>query len=173
MGFLPGSKQLLGVKNRQLFAVDRDSGQTRPLMSLPDSFGTDVLQSFVISPDGKRVRFATRDNKMWESNLDGSPIRPFLPQHTELMCCGTRSADGNLFVLSSQGREGDNLWAVSERGLPFYRVVSPPVQLTNGPMPFRYSTVSKDGKQIFALGETMRGELSVYTTHSHRNFALT
>jgi len=33
-------------------------------------------------------------------------------------------------------------------------------------MPFRFSTVSKDGKQIFALGETMRGELSVYDAQS-------
>lgn len=109
MQFLPGGKQLLGIKNKEVFAVDRDSGQTRPLMSLPDSFGSDLLQSFAISPDGKRVRFATRDNKMWESNLDGGRIRPFLPQNTELMCCGTWSADGNLFVFSSRGREGDNL----------------------------------------------------------------
>ena len=166
MQFLPGGKQLLGIKNRQMFAVDRDSEQTRPLMSLPDSFGTDVIESFAISPDGKRVRFATRDNKMWESNLDGSRMRPFLPHDTELMCCGNWSADGDLFVFSSRGREGDNLWAVTERGLPFYRVVSPPVQLTNGPMPFRYSTVSRDGKQILALGETTRGELSVYDAQS-------
>jgi len=67
-----------------------------------------------------------------------------------------------MFVFSSQGRESDNLWAVTERGLPFYRLASRPIQLTNGPVPFRFSTVSKDGKQIFALGETKRGELNVY-----------
>jgi Tol biopolymer transport system component len=33
-------------------------------------------------------------------------------------------------------------------------------------MPFRYSTVSRDGKQILALGETMRGELNVYDTQA-------
>jgi Tol biopolymer transport system component len=167
MQFLPGGNRFLAIQGRQLFIVDRDGGQKRQLMSLPESFPTDDIHSFAVSPDGARIRFSTSDSKMWESNLGGGGMRPFLPDHGEPMCCGSWSADGNIFVFSSAGREGDNLWAVTERGLPFYRVASKPVQLTNGPIPFRYSTVSKNGKKIFALGETLQGELSVYDAQVH------
>jgi WD40 repeat protein len=119
-----------------------------------------------ISPDAKRVRFNDVENRVWESNLDGSGQHQILQGLKETICCGTWAPDGKLFVFSSEGTQRDSLWAVTESGFPFYRVLSSPVQLTDGPVSFRYSAVSKDGRQVFAIGETKQAELSVYDAES-------
>jgi WD40 repeat protein len=59
-----------------------------------------------------------------------------------------------------------NLWADPESGLGPYHFVSQPVQLTYGPISFIWWSPGKDAKQIFALGETLHGELVVRDTES-------
>jgi WD40 repeat protein len=71
-----------------------------------------------------------------------------------------------IFAFASLGNDGYNLWGVTGSGWSPYRSVSRPARLTNGPLQFQFSIPSKDGKQIFALGETSRGELSVYDAKS-------
>jgi Tol biopolymer transport system component len=170
MQYLPASDRYVYVSDGQLFAENRDSTDERRLMVLPKGFSNtgdlSVRFSFSISPDGKRTRFSAGGDKMWESQLNGTGVRRFLPEHKGLVCCGSWSPDGKVFVFASADVEGNNLWAVTERGFPFYRLGSPPIQLTNGPVPFRFSTFSKAGNQIFAMGETMRGELSVHDAKS-------
>jgi Tol biopolymer transport system component/DNA-binding winged helix-turn-helix (wHTH) protein len=167
MQYIPASDQYVYVSDGQLVAENRDSTDARRLMPLPKGFSLNSANSsFSISPDGKRTRFSTGGDKMWESQLDGSGLHRFLPEHKELMCCGSWSPDGKIFAFASEDMERYDLWAVTERGFPFYRLVSPPVQLTNGPVQFRFSTFSKAGNQIFAMGETMHGELSVYDAKS-------
>jgi hypothetical protein len=41
-----------------------------------------------------------------------------------------------------------------------------PIQLTNGPLSYRSAIASRDGKQIFAVGMKMRGELVRYDVNS-------
>ena len=43
-----------------------------------------------------------------------------------------------------------------------------PVQLTSGPIQFTAPLPSKDGKQIFAVGEQLRGELTRFDRKSQR-----
>jgi DNA-binding winged helix-turn-helix (wHTH) protein/Tol biopolymer transport system component len=167
MQYLPANDRYVYVHDGQLFTENRDSTDARRLMPLPKGFSLYSGNfSFSISPDGKRTRFSTGGDKMWESRLDGTGLHRFLPEHKELMCCGIWSPDGNTFVFASEDVERDNLWAVTERGFPFYKLVSNPIQLTNGPLPFRFSTFAKAGNQIFAMGETKRGELSAYDAQS-------
>ena len=144
---------------RRVFEANVDGSESRALMSLPGDLGS----SFAVSPDGKRIRFATADSKMWESNLDGSGMHRLFPEHNERFCCGRWSPDGRLFLFASEDRGRANLWALMETG---YGPRPKPVKLTNGPIEFRLSTVSRDGKQIFAVGDNQRGELSVYDASS-------
>ena len=62
---------------RRVFEANVDGSESRALMSLPGDLGS----SFAVSPDGKRIRFATADSKMWESNLDGSGMHRLFPEH--------------------------------------------------------------------------------------------
>ena len=167
MEFLPGSNQIVYIpapdRNR-LFVAKLDGSEARPLMSLPGEIGL----SFAISPDGKRVRFATTDNKMWESHLDGTGLHRILAEFNEPVCCGHWNKDGRLYVFASQEKDGYNLWGVSESTFLGYRSISRPVRLTNGPISFRFSITSRNGRQIFARGELLRGELSIYDANSGR-----
>lgn len=163
--FLPGGKQIVYTQAsdpKRLFVAEVDGIGSRTLMSLPGDIGL----SLSFSPDGKRTRFATADGKLWESGSDGSGMHRFLPEHKEPVCCGNWSRDGRLYVFASRDQDGYNLWAVAGSGWVPYHFLSRPVRLTNGPIHFRFSIPSRDGKQIYALGQTQRGELNVYDSGS-------
>ena len=163
--FLPSSKQVVYTQSsdlKRLFTAKLDGSEARPLMSIPGEIGS----SLAVSPDGDGIRFATSDGKMWESRLDGTGMHRFLPEHKEPLCCGNWSRNGKLFVFASLDSDGYNLWGVTGSASSPYRSVSRPARLTNGPIQFQFSTPSTDGKQIFALGKTLRGELSVYDAKS-------
>jgi len=169
--YLPASDRLIyqTENDHQLFTEKRDGTDVRKILRLPkEFFGNWPNYSFAVSPDGQRARFNNVGNQMWESAIDGSSQHRILIEHKGTMCCGIWSPDGKLFVFSSEDRERDNLWAITERGFPFYRLSSQPVRLTDGPISFRYATVSEDGKRIFARGETKRGELNVYDAESRK-----
>jgi DNA-binding winged helix-turn-helix (wHTH) protein/Tol biopolymer transport system component len=164
--FLPSSKRIVYTNPsdlRSLLTVNSDGSEARPLMSLPGETGSSVA----VSPDGNRIRFATSDGKMWESRLDGTGLHRFLAEYKEPMCCGNWSRNGKLFVFASLDSHGYNLWGSTWSGWSPYRSDSRPAQLTNGPIQFQYSIPGPDGKQIFALGGTLRGELSVYDAKSN------
>ena len=78
------------------------------------------------------------------------------------MCCGQWSRDGSLYVFASPAEGIYNLWAVTDSVSSRFLRHARAVQLTNGPISFQSGTPSNDGKQIFAIGYTDRGELSVY-----------
>ena len=161
MALLPGSDRIVYVQfhdRTHLLTAKRDGSDPRPLMTLPGEIGT----SLAISPDGRRVRFMTADSKMWESQLDGGGMHRFLPQVQEPVCCGKWSPDGKMYIFAAQEQGVYDLWAVEGSSLLPYRSRPQPVRLTNGPIQFQFATVNKDGRRIFALGETQRGELSVF-----------
>lgn len=167
--YVPLSNRLIQINwdDGQVYTESRDGKDTRKILRLPKEFLRNWdHSSFSVSPDGKRARFSIEGNEVWESNLDGSGQHRILRGLKEPMCCGSWAPDGNLFVFSSEGTQRDNLWAVTEGGFPFHRVLSSPVQLTDGPASFRYAAVSKDGRQIFAIGETKQAELNVYDAES-------
>ena len=163
--FVPGSNKLLydeAAHPKQFFMADLDGSNARSAFSAPDD-----IHEYNVSPDGKTVRFAGTGGRIWEFGLDGSGIKPFLPEHSRPMRCGRWSNDGRTYAFVSEDPEARNLWALAERGWPGLRVASKPVQLTNGPISFTGPTFSRDGKQIFAYGETRRGELAIYEPATH------
>ena len=75
--------------------------------------------------------------------------------------CMNWTAGNKLFLLISPKDGVSNVWAISESGRLRGREPQP-VQLTFGPVSFQCTVASKDGKQVYALGRTGRGELSIY-----------
>jgi Tol biopolymer transport system component len=162
---VPGGNKLLydeAYHPKQFFIADLDGNNARSAFSAPDD-----IRGYSVSPDGRMVRFGTRGGRIWESGLDGSGMSRFLPEHRRRLYCGVWSADGHTYAFGSEDLEGINIWAVSERQVFGHNRVSSPVQLTYGPVMFGAPTFSKDGKQMFAYGETRHGELAIYDMSSH------
>ena len=125
-----------------------------------------------VSPDSKRVAFfAARKDfgiDIWEIGIDGAyayrvliggqdgnPKQVFSPKWTP---------DGKYLGFVAGGIVGrSDLWVLPERG-PFLRSNSKPLRLTHGPLSYTSFTLSRDGKQIFAAGRQMRGELVQYSS---------
>ena len=166
MQFLPGTDQVTYVKQNQLYAANRDGTAVHRLMDFPANYGA-PLCAYAISPDRKMIRFPGRLWQIWQSNLNGSAVRQFLPKFPAAMHGEGWSRDGKLYIFDQVVYTATSLWAVAERTFPFRTLDSKPVQLTNGPLAFPAATVSRDGKQIFAVGESLRGELNVYDARAH------
>ncbi len=162
MQFLPGTSQITYVKQNQLYAANRDGTGSHRLMDFPSNYATPMWAQYTISPDAKMIRFPGRQWQIWQSNLDGSVLRQFLPKFSEAMYGVGWSRDGNMYIFDQLVYTATSLWAVTEKTLPFRTFDSKPVRLTNGPLAFSAATVSNDGKQIFAIGESLRGELNIY-----------
>jgi len=163
-GFLPGSSQVVYVQPSDflhLYASDYDGGNAHPLLQLPRDPPTLMM---AISPDGSTIRYITVDGKIWESRLDGTQ-KHFLSQAFQEIACEDWTAGNKLFLFASRKEQVSNVWAISQSGwLPSRE--PKPVQLTFGPVSFECVVGSKDGKQIYALGRTLRGELSIYDSRA-------
>jgi DNA-binding winged helix-turn-helix (wHTH) protein/Tol biopolymer transport system component len=164
MQFLPGTNQITYVKQNQLYAANRDGTGAYRLTDLPSNYSTLMWAQYTISPDARMIRFPGRLWQIWQSNLQGGVVRQFLPRFPEAIYGQGWSRDGKLYVFDQLLYTASSLWAVCERRFPFRTFDSKPVQLTNGPLGFPAATVSNDGKQIFAIGESLHGELNVYDT---------
>ena len=158
--FLPSSSQVVYVQPSDflhLFASDIDGGNAHPLLQLPHD---PVTLYFAISPDGSTIRYDTADGKIWESRIDGTQKHVLSHAFRETNCMDW-SAGNKLFLFTSPSDGVSNVWAISESGRLRGREPQP-VQLTFGPVSFQCAVASKDGEEIYALGRTRRGELSIY-----------
>jgi Tol biopolymer transport system component/DNA-binding winged helix-turn-helix (wHTH) protein len=158
--FLPGSSQIVYVQSSDflhLFASDIDGGNAHPLLQLPRD---PVTLHFAISPDGSTIRYDTADGKIWESRIDGTQ-KHVLSQAFRETNYMDWTAGNKLFLFISPKDGVSNVWAISESGGLLGREPQP-VQLTFGPVSFQCAVASKDSEQIYALGRTRRGELSIY-----------
>jgi Tol biopolymer transport system component/predicted Ser/Thr protein kinase len=114
--------------------------------------------SFSWSPDGKTARY-TRNRKLWELSSDGTNPHELLHSWaaTHGICCGSWSPDGDFYIFLA-GRASE-IWALDERRSLFGRPSGEPFQLTSGAIPWAEPAFSKDGKTIFASGNTENGQL--------------
>jgi Tol biopolymer transport system component len=120
------------------------------------------------SPDGLRLRYSVQNSAdgttaLWEVGVDASDAHPLLPGWTgaENPCCGVFTPDGRYFVFQADG----NIWARRE-ARDFLRVGASPVQLTFGPIVFSGVRPSRDGRQLFAVGDQRKGKLARYDAAS-------
>lgn len=112
------------------------------------------------TPDGKHIRFE-RDGKLWEIAPDGADLHPLLPDFKEAgeQSNGRWSLDGRYYFFLVGGL-GGQIWGINEQKRFPWQSKSEPFQLSSGPLHWGVPVPGKDGKTIFATGETDAGELS-------------
>jgi eukaryotic-like serine/threonine-protein kinase len=143
-----------------LWVARNDESQPRKILS-----ENGVLNWIRFSHDGQRIRFSAFDeehnsNALWEAHADGSHVQPVLAGWDA--CCGSWTPDGKYFVFASSRGGNWNLWAMREKGEWWRKTDPEPVRLTVGQMNSISPLPSTDGKTIFFIGSTPRGELVRY-----------
>ncbi len=153
----PDGKMLAYAEGSELFLARSDGTESRKLVSLE---GRGFYLAW--SPAGDKLRFTlndkkTRGNSLWEVSTQGTNLHPLFPGWHDPPdeCCGKWTADGKYFVFQARGQ----IWAISEnRSFP-YLSANKPVQLTSSPLGLFTPLPSKDGKKLFIVGRSYRGEL--------------
>lgn len=142
-------------ENHDLCQMRSDGSE--PHMLAPLGAGGDI-SSFNIAPNGQTIRFA-RDKKFWEMSVNGSNLHELFPgwHATSQKCCGAWSANGEFFFFVA-GPESQ-IWALDDRRSLIHRPSGQPFQVTSSPLRWGHVVPSKDGRSLFSLGSTRRGEL--------------
>ena len=159
-------QQLAYGDGGDLYVAKADGSEPRGVASLAAG---SIISAVVWSPSGKQLRFDSSEgfgpdigqHQLWEVNADGSNLHRLLTGwHTPPdECCGTWSADGRYFLFESQGQ----IWELP-RSNGFLREPAKPIPLTSSPMRLSSPVAGKDGKKLFVVGATYRGELTRYDT---------
>jgi eukaryotic-like serine/threonine-protein kinase len=153
----PDGKKLVYGNGRGLFLARSDGTEPHKLVSVAGAFAP------AWSPDGSELRFSVEDpktggNSLWEVSAEGTNLHPLLPgwHDPPNECCGKWTANGRYFVFQSQGQ----IWLLPEKGGLLRKVAVKPLQLTSSPMTLAWPLPSSNGKKLFVVGRTLRGELA-------------
>ncbi|HVO78533.1 MAG TPA: protein kinase [Candidatus Bathyarchaeia archaeon] len=160
-GFFPDGRIVFG-SGTDFYAAEKDGSDPRKLFTASGHVGEPQ-----VAPDGERIAFNSfgeSDVSVIVSKLDGKTIR-----RIPASCCARWTPDGRYIVFSNVDAARKDLWALSAKA-GIFRGPQQPVRLTNGPLSYGGSGVvlSGDGKRIFAIGKTLRGELVRYDTKLKR-----
>lgn len=145
----------------ELFVANADGTDAHKLTSVKG----DIL-NITWSPDSSRLRFNASETAgsvgqqlEWEVSTSGTDLhRLFEGWHNPPNeCCGRWTPDGKYFVFQSGGQ----IWAVAQKGSLFGSAPQP-VALTSSPLTLSSPVLSKDGRKLFVVGQTYRGELMRY-----------
>jgi eukaryotic-like serine/threonine-protein kinase len=161
----PDGKGLAYTSLGDLFVAKADGTESRKLLSVKG----DILH-VVWSPDSANLRFdssetagAVGQTLAWEVSLEGTDLHRLLAgwHKPPDECCGRWTADGKYFVFQSKSQ----IWALPrKRG--FLHSEPQPILLTSSPLSLSSPLPSKDGKRLFVVGQTYRGELMRYDPKS-------
>lgn len=144
-----GSRLAYGTSTGDIFVVRSDGTEEHKLAS-PGGF----IRSLAWSPDGSRLRFS-KDGVLWELATDGSTLRQLLPGWTSSSPqLGQWAQDGRYYFVSD-----GQIWALDPRPHFGRMPAAEPIQLTSGPIAWSRPVPGRDGRTIFALGRSRRGEL--------------
>jgi DNA-binding winged helix-turn-helix (wHTH) protein/WD40 repeat protein len=154
------------TRGNALFVAEKDGSDPRKLIEFarpayfprvaPDGSRIDVMLCCDGAPPVlQQITLATLRSRQVLGSTSGT-----LDKH----CCNW-TPNGKFLVFSSADNGRSDLWALPKSGgaLRGDRV---PLRLTNGPISYTGPVVSRDGKQIFAVGSTLRGELVRYDEKS-------
>ncbi len=179
---LGGSPRKLGDLIAETAALSPD-GRLLAFTNLGDLFiakadGTDPRKCISVhgdildiawAPDSSRLRFDSSETvgtvgqqMEWEVSADGSGLHRLLEgwHNPPDECCGKWTPDGSYFVFQSQGQ----IWALPHR--TFLHPRPQPIVLTSSPMTLSSPLPGADGRKLFLVGRTYRGELIRYDSKS-------
>jgi len=163
----PDGKSLAYTSLGDLFLAKPDGTEPRKLVSVNGD-----IRNVTWSPDGTRLRFDSSETAGTvglqierEVYVDGGGLHPILAGWHDPPdeCCGKWTADGKHFIFQSQGQ----IWALAKNARLFESNPAP-IQLTSSPMTLSSPVPSKDGKKLFVIGRTYRGELERYDSKAAR-----
>jgi Tol biopolymer transport system component/DNA-binding winged helix-turn-helix (wHTH) protein len=173
-----GKTVLYSTLHGDLYIIPSEGGEPRLLLTSLAAPGIPLgVYSLAWSPDGKRIRFV-RNERYWEVSIDGKNSHEILPNwHSSnpkyFMGSGHWTPDGNsfLFLAGSSGfsqnlAAGQQIWALDERRTWLHRSNPEPVPLTTGGTIWGGTVISRDGKALYSVGFTLRGELVRYDAKS-------
>ncbi|HUD63151.1 MAG TPA: protein kinase [Candidatus Sulfotelmatobacter sp.] len=161
----PDGKSLVYTSLGEVFLAKADGTQSRKLLGVKG----DIL-NVVWAPDGGHLRFDSSETAgtvgrqlVWEASADGTGLHRLLEGWREPPdeCCGRWTADGKYFVFQSGGQ----IWALPKTP-GFLHSESSPILLTSSPLTLSSPLPSKNGKKLFMIGQTYRGELTRYDSKS-------
>lgn len=157
--------QILAYTNLgDLFLAKADGSDPHKLLGVKGD-----IQNVTWSPDSSRLRFDSSETVgtvgqqiEWEVSSDGSDLHRVLEgwRNPPDECCGKWTPDGKFFIFQSQGQ----VWALAQKTL--LHPHPQPVELTSSPMTLSSPLPGKDGKKLFLIGRTFRGELMRYDSKS-------
>jgi len=152
----PDGRMLVYMQGTELFLAKSDGTEPLKLVSVT---GRAFYPAW--SPTGRKLRFTVIDktdsNSLWEVSVQGTNLHPLFPgwHNPPDECCGKWTADGKYFVFESRGQ----IWALSEKKTFLRQPTGTPIQLTSSPLGLFTPLPSKDGRKLFVVGRTYRGEL--------------
>jgi eukaryotic-like serine/threonine-protein kinase len=161
----PDGKMLAYANLSDLYLAKADGAESRKLVSANGN-----VKHIVWSPDGGHLRFDTTESTgdlgqqlVWEVSVLGTDRhRLFEGLHDPPdECCGRWSADGNYFIFQSNGQ----IWTLLQESR-FFHTEPKPIPLTSSPLSLSSPLPSRDGKRLFVIGQTYRGELMRYDSKS-------
>jgi eukaryotic-like serine/threonine-protein kinase len=161
----PDGKLVAYTNLGDLFVAASDGTGSRKLISVRG----DIL-NVTWSPDGTHLRFDSSETAgtvgqqlAWEVSVDGKDLHRLLAgwHNPPDECCGKWTPGGKYFVFQSKRQ----IWALP-RETGFFRSAPEPIQLTFSPLSLSAPLPSKDGKKLFLIGQTYRGELERYDAKS-------
>jgi serine/threonine protein kinase/Tol biopolymer transport system component len=164
----PNGNRLAYSDGNQAFVANADGTEVHKLDALKEAA---IISHLEWSPDGTHVRFDVQESYntppfIWEVSLDGGDSHRLFPAWNKLPdsnCCGKWTADGKYFVFQSR----QQIWALPQKG-GILRSPPQPIQLTSSPLAMSSPVPSKDGKKLFVVGRTSRGELERFDVKSGR-----
>ncbi|HEV2423846.1 MAG TPA: protein kinase [Terriglobia bacterium] len=156
----PDGKMLVYAHRGELDLANADGSEPHRIASLSGRAFDPAW-----SPDGSLIRFSLADPKigvstLWQISTDGSNLHQLLAgwHPGASKCCGSWMKGGDYFVFQSAGQ----IWAQRETGSVLRKAGRAPVQLTSGVTTYSDPLPGEDGKQLFAVAGTLRGELERY-----------
>ena len=157
----PDGKLLAYSNLGDLFVSKSDGSEARKIVSIQGD-----IRNVTWSPDSSHLRFDSSETAGTvglqierEVSVDGSGLHLLLPGWHDPPdeCCGKWTSDGQYFVFQSQGQ----IWALAKKS-GLFQSAPKPIQLTSSPMTLTSPIPSPDGKKLFIIGRTYRGELVRY-----------
>jgi Tol biopolymer transport system component len=161
----PDGKMLVYSNLSDLFVAKADGSEARKLLSVKGD-----IKNVTWSADNQHLRFDSTESAgtvgqqiMWEVSLSGTDVHRLVEgwHNPPDECCGKWTADGKYFIFQSNHQ----IWALAH-GSGFLRAQPKPVALTSSPLSLSDPLPSRDGKKLYLLGQTYRGELVRFDSKS-------
>ncbi len=156
--------QLAFIKDSALYVAGKGGSNIRKLIAVPS--GADCLS---VSRDRTIVFRTWGDLQTYsEVGADENGIREIMKGPADAsLGCPFWTPDGKYLIYRILHAGRYDIWAVAAKSGLFQRFKLA-TQLTNGPLSYDFAMPGRDGKRIFAIGKSPRGELIRYDLKTHQ-----